>query len=608
MSWVTVVWSMVAAACLTLAGMHLLVWFMRRQAWGSLLFTVTAATTAALAFCELWMMQAGTAAEFGRAVRWMHVPVAVLIISLVVFVRLHLHAGRSWLAWAAGSVRVLSLVLNFLYGQNLNYLEVASLRRVPFLGEAVSVGDGVSNPLMLVGQLSLLLFVSFVVDAAVAVWRRGDRRQALAIGGSIVFFVLVGSVQGVLAIWQIVHAPFIGSLFFVPVVAAMGYEMSRDVLRAVQLSDDLRESEERMTLAVEAAGFGIWMWSVPHNQIWGSARWRHLFGFAPEAVVTFEQVIARIHPDDREDVQRDAQRALADRLDYAREHRLVLPDGTPRWIATRGRMVPDVPGKPARMLGAAIDITERKLAEADALRQRTELAHLSRVTMLGELSGSIAHELNQPLTAILSNAQAAKRFLAQEPVDLDELRDILTDIVEQDKRAGEVIHRLRLLLKKGEVQQRPMDVNEVVQEGLKLIRSDLLNQSVAASTELASALADVSGDRVQLQQVLVNLVINASDAMSGNALHDRQLVVRTEPLDGGGVRVSVSDAGAGIAPDHLEQVFEPFFSTKTHGLGLGLSVCRSIVTAHGGTLWATHNPQRGTTFHFTLPVAGGARS
>jgi PAS domain S-box-containing protein len=608
MSWVTVLWSMTAAACLTLAGVHLLIWFKQRQAWGGLLFSITALSTAALAFCELWMMHAETAVEFGRAVRWMHVPVAVLIVALIAFVRVQLHAGRPWLAWAACAVRVFSLLLNFFYGQNLNYLEVTVLRRVPFLGEPVSVGEGVSNPAMIVGQLSLLLFAIFVIDATMAVWRRGDRRQALAIGGSIVFFVLVASVQGVLAFWQIVHAPFIGSLFFIPVVAAMGYEMSRDVLRAAQLSEDLRESEERMTLAVEAAGFGIWMWSVPHNRIWGSARWRHLFGFAPEAVVRFDQVMARIHPDDREDVRRDAQRALADRIAYAREYRLVLPDGTARWIATRGRMAPDVPGKPARMLGATIDITERKQAEADALRQRTELAHLSRVTMLGELSGSIAHELNQPLTAILSNAQAAKRFLAQEPVDLDELRDILTDIVEQDQRAGEVIHRLRLLLKKGEVQQQPMDVNEVVQDGLKLIRSDLLNQSVAAHTELAPALASVSGDRVQLQQVLVNLVMNASDAMSGNAPHDRQLIVRTEPLAGGGARVSVSDAGAGIAPDQLEQVFEPFFSTKTLGLGLGLSVCRSIVAAHGGMLWATHNPQRGATFHFTLPVAGGAKS
>jgi PAS domain S-box-containing protein len=250
----------------------------------------------------------------------------------------------------------------------------------------------------------------------------------------------------------------------------------------------------------------------------------------------------------------------------------------------------------------ARDITARKRAEVEALQQRAELAHLSRVTMLGELSGSLAHELNQPLTAILSNAQAAKRFLARDDVDLEEVRDILTDIVEQDKRAGEVIHRMRLLLKKGEVQQQPLDVNNAVREVLKLIRSDLVNQGVTTRTTLAPALPTVKGDRVQLQQVLLNLLMNACDGMNGNASADRQIIVRTELSDGEGVRFSVSDRGTGIAPEELEHVFEPFFTTKINGLGLGLSVCRTIITAHGGKLWAANNPERGVTFHFTLPV------
>ena len=251
----------------------------------------------------------------------------------------------------------------------------------------------------------------------------------------------------------------------------------------------------------------------------------------------------------------------------------------------------------------ARDITARKKAEVEELQHRTELAHLSRVTMLGELSGSLAHELNQPLTAILSNAQAAKRFLEHDSVDLDEVRDILTDIVDQDIRAGEVIHRLRLLLKKGEVDQQPLDVNNTVQEVLKLIHGDLVNQSVTMHTQLAPALPTVKGDRVQLQQVLLNLVMNASDAMNKNSSTDRQMTVCMGLSDGEGVRFSVSDCGSGIAPDEFEQVFEPFFTTKPHGLGLGLSVCRTIISAHGGKLWAANNPERGMTFHFTVPVS-----
>lgn len=263
----------------------------------------------------------------------------------------------------------------------------------------------------------------------------------------------------------------------------------------------------------------------------------------------------------------------------------------------------DEAGKITRFVAIKEDITERKRAEQEIAQQRNQLTHLSRVNMLGELAGSLAHELNQPLTAVLSNAQAAQRFLAHDPPDLSEVRDILADIVAEDKRAGEVIRRLRLLLKKGEVQHQPLLPNEVVQEVLKLVRSDLVNQNFTAQTELASDLPVLHGDRVQLQQVLLNLVMNACDAMAGRARDQRQLTIRTCQTEDGFVHISVADCGAGIAPEKLEQVFDPFYTTKPHGMGLGLTVCRTIVTAHGGKLWASNNPGQGATFHIALPVS-----
>ena len=358
MSWVTIIWSMVASACLTLAALNLLVWCKKRAEWANLLFSLTAVGTAGMAYCELWMMRAETPGQFGTALRWLHVPAWALLLALVGFVRLYLRAGRPWLAWSFVGLRTLSLLLDFLVGQNLNYREITRLRHIPFFGESVSVAEGVANPWMLVGQLSLLLLVLFVADATITVWRRGDRRQALAVGGSIVFFTLAGTVQAVLVLWEMVHWPMTASFFYLGIVVAMGYDLSRETLRAAQLSDDLRESEERMTLAAEAAGFGVWMWSIARNQVWGSERWLGLFGFAPDAAVTFENVIQRIHPDDREMVERAVRRAVADRGEYAAEYRLVLPDNTQRWIAARGRIYPDPRGKPARMLGAAIDITD----------------------------------------------------------------------------------------------------------------------------------------------------------------------------------------------------------------------------------------------------------
>jgi two-component system, LuxR family, sensor kinase FixL len=245
-------------------------------------------------------------------------------------------------------------------------------------------------------------------------------------------------------------------------------------------------------------------------------------------------------------------------------------------------------------------------AQAELVCQRAQVARLTRLAALGELSGSVAHELNQPLTAILSNAQAGLRFLAHGECDLDEVRGILADVVEEDKRAGEVLRRLRLLLKRGEAQRRPLDANEAVQDVLGLVRAELMNQGVCARAELRPDLPPVLADRVQLQQIVLNLVLNACEAMSAQDAGERALVVRTERLDPDGICVSVCDRGPGLSTEARERLFEPFFTTKPDGLGLGLTVSHTIVSAAGGRLWATANPDRGVTFHFTLPLCAEA--
>ena len=266
-------------------------------------------------------------------------------------------------------------------------------------------------------------------------------------------------------------------------------------------------------------------------------------------------------------------------------------------------LTPIVEAGHVSILASIVDISARKQSEQALARQRNELAHLSRVTILGELSGSLAHELNQPLTSILSNAQAAQRFMAQANPNLDEVREILADIVSEDRRAGEVIRRLRLLLTKGEVHHTRLDANELVHDVFKLIRSDLISQGVQVKLHLALNLPQVWADRVQIQQVVLNLAVNACDAMTEIPAAERQLTVRTRSLDNGDVEVSVSDQGMGIAPDRMDDIFEPFFTTKTVGMGLGLAVCRTIIQAHGGRLWVSNNIERGATFHFVLATA-----
>jgi C4-dicarboxylate-specific signal transduction histidine kinase len=245
----------------------------------------------------------------------------------------------------------------------------------------------------------------------------------------------------------------------------------------------------------------------------------------------------------------------------------------------------------------------RQGGDARAVReQRRELAHLSRVATVGELSGALAHELNQPLAAILSNAQAAQRFLGSEPIDVTELRAILSDIVDADKRAAAVIDRVRTLLRKQESPFVVLNVNEVVKETIDLAHSEFVTRRVSIVSRWTADQPSVLGDRVQLQQVLLNLMLNACDAMNSVPFDDRILLITTAVDPGGFVRIDVADRGTGIPAADIDRVFEPFFSSKGQGLGLGLSICRSIITAHAGRLWAANNAERGATFFIRLPI------
>ena len=603
MTWITIVWSMNAAACLTLAGFYFAVWCKQRQRPMYLLFSCSAIAAAAISAFELWMLNSKTVEQYEPLVRWIHVPTWVLTLSFVAFVRLYLRAGRTWLAWSIYGLRTLVLILNFIFPVSINFTAITDIRRFSWGGQMVSVPVGASNPWGLLSTISLLLLLIFSVDAAITVWRRGDRRRALLVGGSMIFgAILAWHVP--LVIWGVIDVPFFLGFTYTAIVAAMGYELSNDVARAAGLARELEISEKRLKLAADSANLAMWEWNIVRDEIWITDKGRSLFGFTPSEKLDFDRFRSRLHPEDRESILQAVENSLRTGAEYRSEYRAVLPDGQIRWIVGRGHVEFTRDGKPVRMRGASVDITKRKEAELEAACQRMELAHLSRVTTLGELSGSIAHELSLPLSAILSNAQAAQRVLANDKADLAEVREILNDIVSEDKRASEVIRRLRLWLKKGEVQQQPLQINKVVQDVLELIRSDLINQKVTLETELPRNLPTVSVDPVQLQQVLLNLVVNACDAMAGCNNSQRRLVIRTGIENGGSaVVVSVTDQGTGIPEEKMEQIFEPFFSTKEKGMGIGLSVCRTIIAAHRGKLWAANNFDRGATFHFTLPVA-----
>lgn len=307
-----------------------------------------------------------------------------------------------------------------------------------------------------------------------------------------------------------------------------------------------------------------------------------------EEVESFQQ-------DDREVIDTLRERFIA-------EERITDARGKMRWLQTVKRPIIDNDGSAKQMLGASTDITLRKETEIELREQRLELAHVARISTMGELAASLAHELNQPLTAILSNAQAALRFLSSKPADLEEVREILQDIVKDNSRAGEVIRRMRALVKKEELDFAPVDLASLIRDVVALVHSDAILQNIHIALELDDNLPPVQGDKVQLQQVMLNLLLNAFDAMKDCPVHEREVKLQLERDGMGVIRASVSDCGTGLSGDKLDKIFQPFYTTKGEGLGMGLSICRSIIEAHGGRLWAENNTARGATFYFTIPV------
>ena len=859
MSWVTVIWSMSAGACLTLAFLQFIVWCKDRAARANLVFALGAVAVAVFAGLELALMRAETPAQFGIVARWIHVPGWVLIVSIVAFVRLYLNAGRRWLAWTVVAVRTLALILNFVLSPNINYRKLTGLRHMPFLGEPVSVPVGVPNPWMLVAQFGLLLLVIFVVDATITVWRRGNRRQALVVGGSIVLLVVLASAQAVAMTWGIMATPLTVSLFYLILVAAMAYELSYDLIRTAQVTRQLQASEatlreseqrfrivadaapvliwmsgvdklctffnkrwfeftgrspeqemgngwadgvhpedldryfdtyteafdarkpfvmqyrlrrndgeyrwisdegvprfdaqgrfvgyigscvdvtdllrqqkalhqfeERVALAAEAAQLGVWELDTTSNRIWVSDKVRQLFQFPPDDEITYSEFEKRVHPDDRAARDRVMRRTIQAHSSYETEYRIVLPDGTIRWIGGRARCVSDTKGKPTRLLGVSMDITERKqaeelfqlateaspsgtvlvdhqgrillvnahieglfgyardeligkvidilvperfarahasdranffaarqaramgagrelfgrrkdgsefpveiglnpiqtphglvvlanvvdisarlAAEEETRRNREQVELLGRVSLLGEMTASLAHELNQPLAAIVNNAAAAMQYLEQGRLNPEQLQDILTDVVGDGRRAYDIMRNVRSAIKKGSAIRGLINLNDVVKAVAHMVHGDAAAQSCKIELSLTHDLPAVEGDPTQIQQVLINLVRNAFDAMRAAPPGRPVVDIATDYNGDGAISVAVRDYGSGISEITRERLFEQFFTTKDDGLGMGLAIVRSIIEAHGGTVAAENAEGGGARFHFRLPIKEG---
>jgi PAS domain S-box-containing protein len=381
------------------------------------------------------------------------------------------------------------------------------------------------------------------------------------------------------------------------------YGTNTDIDDRKRAEDELRRKETFLTEGERLNLTGTFCWYLDTDDITFSEQLCRTFQFEPGTKPTLQQIIARVHPDDLALVSEKVELARHGINDHHYECRLRMPDGSTRYLRTNAFGTRDRYGR-LEYIGAMQDVTERRLSEEALGKVRSELAHMTRVASLGALTASIAHEVNQPLAGIMTNANTCLRMLAAEPPNVDGARETARRTIRDGTRASEVITRLRALFAKKDGAREQVDLNEAAREVILLSRSELQRGHVVLRTELSDDLPLVVGDRVQLQQVIMNLLLNASAAMNSVDDRPRQIVVSTEPEQGALARLSVCDTGVGLDPQTLERLFEAFYTTKSHGMGLGLYVSRSIVETHHGRLWATPNDGPGATFSFSIPCAG----
>lgn len=381
----------------------------------------------------------------------------------------------------------------------------------------------------------------------------------------------------------------------------------RDISEKKRGEEALRRSESYLEQAQRLAHIGSWVWQVAgRNALYISDEWYRIYGFDPKAGMPgWEQRLQRVHPEDRARFQAHIERAIAEKSDYDLEFRIVPPHTPVRFIHSVGQPVMSPSGELLHFVGVSMDVTESRQAEGERERLRQELAHLNRVSTMGELTASLAHEIKQPIGAAVTNAEACLRFLDRDRPDVPEAREAALEMARDGRRAADIIDRVRSLYRRGPSHQEMVDVNQVIGEMVVLLRNEANRQSVAMRTDLAEGLPKVMADRVQLQQVLMNLMLNGIEAMRDTA---GELSIKSQLAEDGQLLISVTDTGVGLPAGRVDQIFNPFFTTKSQGTGLGLAITRSIVESHGGRLWATANSGRGTTFQLTLPQKRAAHA
>lgn len=587
-----------AGACLTLAAFYAAVWCKQRQKRVYLIFASSAVAAAAISAFEVWMMNATTVEQYQLLVRWIHVPTWVLTVAFVAFVRLYLKAGRAWIAWSIYSLRTLILVLNFILPGGINFKAITSIRHFSWGGQSVSVPVGVPSTVGILSQVSLLFLLVFSVDAAITVWRRGDQRRALLIGGSMIFgAILAWHVP--LVIWGIIDVPFFLGFTYTAIVAAMAYELSNDMARAERQRHELEISEKRFNLVADSANLGMWEWDLDKDEIWVSPTRRAQLGFPAFGRITFEDLISRWHADDRAKVREAVDAAIKNSKDYEADFRILRPDGSVQWVSARGRVQADEHGKPKRLSGISLDITAQKEAELLTRHQRDELEQL-RQQKTALLEKEVAERARLEREVIESCAREQRRIaydlhdgVGQQLVSIALSAKLLEERLRPDRpadaeKASAIMHLANKAARHARLTARSLEGADGVGD-LKLALESLAiniseNCRVRSTVKANGASLPVSAPvAAQLYRIAQEAVRNAIE--HGAA---REVLIQLTFGDRDMV-LTIQDDGGG-------------FNTNTNGHGMGLRIMRYRAQCIGGACEVHPGPRQGTIVHCRVPL------